>query len=81
MSDEQIYEEFGIEKPADYDAQKSATAQLDKPKQIGTPAKEELEDEPKEDPLEQKQKRSFKNWLRDFFAQALRDDRADHLNW
>ena len=86
MSDDQIYEDFGIEKPADYDAQKAAVPPTE-PKQIATPAKEEVEDEPKEDPNEdKKQKKNFTNWLRDFFAQALtprksKEHRADHLNW
>ncbi|MFR9546894.1 MAG: DUF935 family protein [Rikenellaceae bacterium] len=81
ISDEQLYEEFGIEKPTDYDAQKAATSISD-PKQIATPAKEELEDEPKEDPIkEKKAKKGFANWLSNFFAQASTDDEADHLSW
>lgn len=81
ISDEQLYEEFGIEKPTDYDAQKAATPISD-PKQIATPAKEELEDEPKEDPIkEKKAKKGFANWLSNFFAQASTDDEADRLNW
>ena len=49
--------------------------------QLPTPSKEEMEDEPKDDPLEVKEKKKFTSWLKGFFAQALKDDRADHLSW
>ncbi len=82
ISDDQIYEEFDLEKPADYEAQKAAMAQQKVTAQIATPAKEEVEDEPKEDPLEdKKQKKGLFNTLKSFFAQASTDDEADHLSW
>ncbi len=82
LDDDQIYEEFHLNKPTDYEAQKAAIAQRNIQKQIATPAKEELEDEPKEDPIkEKKAKKGFANWLSNFFAQASTDDEADRLNW
>lgn len=82
ISDDQLYEDFGIEKPADYDAQKAAMLQPTEPKQIATSAKEELEDEPTEDPMQDKRAtKGFANWLRNFFAQASIDDEADRLSW
>ncbi|MFR9546127.1 MAG: DUF935 family protein [Rikenellaceae bacterium] len=82
ISDDQIYDEFEIQKPADYEAQKELMSQQKISAQIATPAKEELEDEPKEDPIkEKKTKKGFANWLSNFFAQASTDDEADHLSW
>ncbi|MGL4520810.1 MAG: phage portal protein family protein [Phocaeicola sp.] len=80
VSDDYLYETFGVEKPDNYDELKAQSQQLQS-KQIPTPSKEELEDEPDNDPLETKQKKKFTSWLKDFFVQALRDDRADRLNW
>ena len=80
MSDDQLYEEFGIVKPDNYDELKAKNEQIVS-KQLPTPSKEEMEDEPKDDPLEVKEKKKFTSWLKGFFAQALKDDRADHLSW
>ena len=80
MSDDQLYEEFGIVKPDNYDELKAKSEQMVS-KQLATPSKEEMEDDPKDDPLEAKEKKKFTNWLKGFFAHALRDDRADHLSW
>ena len=80
MSDDQLYEEFGIVKPDNYDELKAKSEQIVS-KQLATPSKEEMEDDPKDDPLDTKEKKKFTNWLKGFFAHALRDDRADHLSW
>lgn len=79
MSDDQLYEEFGIVKPENYHDLKTKSEQVVS-KRLPTPSKEEMEDEPADDPLETKQKSKFTNLLRSFFVHALRDDRA-HLNW
>lgn len=82
VSDEYLYEEFGIEKPADYDTLKaeqqknaapcggvstppsSAEASVLPPNKNGDP---DPNNTPKPTP---KQKKSFKSWLRSFFAKA-----------
>lgn len=102
VSDDQLYEEFGIVKPDNYDELKAKSEQVTN-KQLPTPSKGEMEDEPKDDPLEAKEKKNRRqternrdhsnyrgvkeggetkltSWLKDFFAHALKDDRA-HLNW
>lgn len=80
ISDDQLYDEFGIEKPSNYDQLKA-----DNKKSVvihpPTPSKIEVEDKPKSDPPEDKQQRKFTNWLKSFFAHALKDERADHLSW
>lgn len=79
ISDDYLYVELGIEKPDNYDELKAQATPVES-KQSPTPSKEELEDEPKEDPLETKQKKGLKNWVKSFFVQASKDDEA-HLNW
>jgi phage gp29-like protein len=85
ISDDYLYEKFGIEKPTNYkELKESATQELD-PKMIPTPSSEELEDEPDDDPnanskpTQNKTEKSFFNWLKSFFVQARRDRAA--LDW
>jgi len=82
ISDDYLYEEFGVEKPADYKSMKEKAQQEPEPPKEPTPAKEDLEDEPDEtkEPSK-KEKKNFVNWLRGlgFFVKA-RHDRAA-LDW
>lgn len=80
VSDDYLYEEFGIEKPKNYDELK---AESEKKKQEvklePTAAKEQLEDEPEEDPNKEpeptpKQKKNFANWLTGFFDRAPKEN-------
>jgi hypothetical protein len=45
ISDDYLYEEFGVEKPKDYNELKEQGIQQQEPSQIATPSKEDLEDE------------------------------------
>ncbi|SFU36323.1 Protein of unknown function [Porphyromonadaceae bacterium KHP3R9] len=79
MSDDYLYEQFGIEKPKDYDKLKEQMRTQPEPPVLPTPAKEELQDEPepgkekKVDPVNVKNRdRNLFIRLRDFFAQAPR---------
>lgn len=84
IADDYLYEEFGIEKPKDYNQLKEQ--QQPEPPQKPTPAKEDLEDEPGNQTAKgegrkanEKNRKNFTNWLGSFFAQA-RHDRAT-LDW
>lgn len=80
VSDDYLYNEFGIERPKNYDELKAEyEKRKEETRQEPTPAKEELEDEPKDDPNKQpeltsKQKKGFVNWLGSFFAHAPKDN-------
>jgi len=81
ISDDYLYDEFGIEKPKDYKQLKEHALQSQEPKQEPAPSKEGLEDEPdkgKKDPAK-KEKKNFAAWLKGFFVQARRDRAA--LDW
>jgi phage gp29-like protein len=83
ISDDYLYEEFGVEKPADYKELKEQANQQQEPTQIATPSKEDLEDETNGDrkqvKLTEKEKKNFMNRLFDFFVHAPRDGAA--LDW
>ena len=82
VSDEYLYEEFGIEKPADYDTLKaeqqknaapcdgvSTPPSSDEPSVL--PPNKNGDPDPNNTPKPTpKQKKSFKSWLRSFFAKA-----------
>ncbi|MDR0413207.1 MAG: DUF935 domain-containing protein [Dysgonamonadaceae bacterium] len=78
ISDDYLYEEFGIEKPKNYKQLKEQAQQRPEPPKQPTPAKEDLEDEPgsKKEP---KEKKTFTNRLKSFFVQAPHDGAA--LDW
>lgn len=76
ISDDQLYDVFGIEKPSNYDELKAKNE-----KSAVKPLPIPQNDEPEDDPLEDKQQLKFTNWLKSFFVHALKDARADHLNW
>jgi phage gp29-like protein len=85
ISDDYLYEEFGVEKPTDYKDLKAKQEQAQEPQQLPTPAKEDLKDEldgkgkqPTQEPT-QKEKKNFANWLKGFFVQAPPDGAA--LDW
>jgi phage gp29-like protein len=92
IPDDYLYEEFGVEKPENYDELKAKIEGEGKAKQIPTPSKESLEDNPgeskkggtKNDPTPpkpiQKGKMSLKGWLARFFGKAPRDGAAA-LRW
>jgi phage gp29-like protein len=82
ISDDYLYEEFGVEKPKDYKQLKEQAQTTPKPSVLPTASKEDLEDEPepgkgKKEPT--KGKKNFANRLKDFFVQARRDRAA--LDW
>jgi phage gp29-like protein len=80
ISDDYLYEEFGIEKPKDYKQLKEQALQEQEPKQEPTPAKGDLEDEPGGDgKKEPTKKKNFTNRLKGFFGQAPHDGAA--LDW
>lgn len=82
IPDDYLYEEFGIEKPKDYDRLKAQQEQqAQNPKQEPTPAKKEPEDEPGKGGKEpvKKEKKTFADRLRGFFGQAPRGGAA--LDW
>lgn len=80
VSDDYLYEEFGVEKPKNYNELKAESEKKKQEVQLQpTAAKEELEDEPEEDPNKQpeptpKQKKNFANWLSGFFDRAPKDN-------
>ncbi len=91
VSDDYLYEEFGIEKPADYDKLKAEQQQ--KKETLASIAKQQFptDDDDNDDDNDEgkgnnvsepspKQKKSFKNWLRSFFAKAPQPGGAD-LEW
>ena len=86
VSDDYLYEEFGIEKPADYERMKkareeerlrkeNAAAQIAKPENEAKNGSDGEEPEPSP-----KQKKSFRSWLAGFFAKAPSRGGAD-LDW
>jgi phage gp29-like protein len=88
VSDDYLYEEFGVEKPADYDKlkaeqqqKKEALTSIDNQQ---LPADDDDEpdnsDDKKNSEPSPKQKKSFKNWMRSFFAKAPQQGGAD-LEW
>lgn len=84
ISDDYLYETFGIEKPHDYDVLKR---QMEEKRQTEQTMAMQLrqEDDADDDPKGQKErqdsaKRSFKSILHDFFAKAPHDRGAD-LEW
>ena len=95
VSDEYLYEEFGIEKPDNYD-QLKAEQQQKKEALASLPGQQfptdDDDDDNDDDPNDSegkgsntpepspKQKKSFKNWLRSFFAKAPQHVGAD-LEW
>lgn len=82
ISDEYLYEEFGIDKPQDYLKLKEQTLKQQEPPMMPTPSKEDLEDEPRNGKSKipvQNQKKKIANWLKGFFVQAPHDGAA--LDW
>ncbi|MBR3444333.1 MAG: DUF935 family protein [Prevotella sp.] len=90
VDDDWLYEEFGIEKPKDYEAQKKAQDMLqwlqEQQKQMGLQEPHHDEDDDEEDDDKKKlnepptTKKGFKNWWRRFFAWAPSRRGAD-LDW
>ncbi|KAA6343100.1 hypothetical protein EZS27_009166, partial [termite gut metagenome] len=75
VSDDYLYETFGVEKPKNYKELKELPHQQQEPPQPPPPGvKEDEEPEPT-----QKEKKSFLNRLRSFFVRAPRNGAA--LNW
>ena len=80
VSDDYLYEEFGVDKPKHYNELKAESEKKKQAVQLQPmAAKEELEDEPEEDPDKQpeptpKQKKNFANWLSGFFDRAPKDN-------
>ena len=102
VSDDFLYQEFGVEKPADYDQRKAEqeerARQEELQRQLIAAADDDNDDDddndnknddkgiednkkgkPSDKPAD-KNKKTFKNWLRSFFAPAPCRDGAD-LNW
>jgi len=93
ISDDYLYEEFGVKKPKNYKDLKAKQEQAPEPQQLPSPAKEDLEDEPGNatpSPVERtggeaaqepakKEKKNFVNRLKSFFVQAPHDGAA--LDW
>lgn len=93
VDDDWLYEEFGIEKPKDYEAQKTAQEQqrIDREQQAQAALlaaqqthHDEDEDEEEDDKKKQNEppttKKGFRNWWRRFFAWAPSRHGAD-LDW
>jgi phage gp29-like protein len=67
-----LYEQFGVEKPANYDDLIRQEQEANRAAQNPEPAPDD--DPPREDPQPSaKEKKRFSNWLAGFFAQARRD--------
>lgn len=83
VSDDYLYEEFGIEKPANYDElkkQEDIIPNGDTRKPVDISTQEDPEENPDEPPAATpEQKKTFGNWLRSFFVRAPQDG-AD-LDW
>jgi phage gp29-like protein len=82
ISDDYLYEEFGVEKPKDYKELKERAQAAEEPPVLPTAAKEDLEDEPDVETrhaASKKEKKNFANRLKGFFVQARRDRAA--LDW
>ena len=84
ISDDYLYEQFGIEKPADYDKQKDRLLNSPDPEQVPTPSKEDLQDETDKPRTFQKntatgdKKNNLANRLKGFFVRA---PRAGAFGW
>lgn len=82
VSDEYLYEEFGVEKPDNYEQIKKEQAEQNQhnnaPAQISDTVKEEKEEKTPESTLAQK--KSFRNWIASFFGKAPSDGGAA-LDW
>jgi phage gp29-like protein len=78
VDDDWLYKEFGIEKPKNYEAQKSAKEQqrIEREQKEQEAMQTALPPQPDVD----KDKKGFKNWLRSFFAHAPSKHGAD-LEW
>ncbi|KAA3929571.1 hypothetical protein F3F50_23855, partial [Bacteroides ovatus] len=77
IDDDYLYEEFGIDKPANYEQLKAEQKTAEQADQIPSP-KKEPEPANKDEPTP-KQKRNFRNWLKGFFVKAPADGAA--LDW
>ena len=87
VSDDYLYEEFGIEKPANYEQMKKEQEEERKMKEAATSQlhKQEEDEETGENNRKEPeptpaQKKSFRNWLAHFFGQAPSDGGAA-LDW
>jgi phage gp29-like protein len=82
VSDEYLYEEFGVEKPDNYEQIKKEQDEQNQhnnaPAQISDTVKEEKEEKTPESTSAQK--KSFRNWIASFFGKAPSDGGAA-LDW
>nr|DAV00415.1 MAG TPA: portal [Caudoviricetes sp.] len=80
VSDDYLYEEFGIDKPADYDTQKiQAEKNKQKKEEPTRPVEQERIEKAEEEKEKNSRKRTFFSALRSFFARAPHD--GAHLDW
>jgi hypothetical protein len=84
ISDDYLYEEFGVEKPKDYQKLKEPAQPAQEPPAPPvppTPAKEEPEDDPdgRKKVTSQQGKKTFSDRVKRFFGQAPRDGAV--LDW
>ncbi|MCB7012237.1 hypothetical protein LI141_27025, partial [Bacteroides thetaiotaomicron] len=80
IDDDYLYEEFGIDKPANYEQLKAEQKTAEQADQIPSPKKEpEPANKGRDDEPTPKQKRNFRNWLKGFFVKAPADGAA--LDW
>ena len=82
VSDDYLYEEFGIEKPANYEQMKTAQEEERTRKENAAAQIRKQEDGEEDEDTEPtpKQKKSFRSWLAGFFAKAPSCGGAD-LDW
>lgn len=85
VSDEYLYEEFGVEKPDNYEQIKKEQDEQNQhnnaPAQISDTVKEEKEEKEEKTPESTSaQKKSFRNWIASFFGKAPSDGGAA-LDW
>ena len=80
IDDDYLYEEFGIDKPANYEQLKAEQREAAQAALVPTPKKEpEPANKGRDDKPTPKQKRNFRNWLKGFFVKAPADGAA--LDW
>lgn len=80
IDDDYLYEEFGIDKPANYEQLKAEQKTAEQADRIPSPKKElEPANKGRDDEPTPKQKRNFRNWLKGFFVKAPADGAA--LDW
>ena len=80
IDDDYLYEEFGIDKPANYEQLKAEQREAAQAALVPTPKKEpEPANKGRDDEPTPKQKRNFRNWLKGFFVKAPADGAA--LDW